>query len=343
MPIVESIWHGRPCLCANQGVMAELAADGGCMTVDVDDTRALSAALERLVADAGLRQQLSIEASRRRLKTWQGYVRDFYGILGRTPERVEQPRIPETRIQAIPAGESFAPARPDSWMTIAYPGLRVENWQMHDSERLALTALLARIRPTCVIELGTYFGGSLSLLSEYAQLVYSIDIDPDVPKRIGPLPNVTYLTGRSDQLLPVLLEELDASSTAVNLVLIDAEHSAEGVRRDISLVLEHVPREPMFVLVHDSFNPNCRNGMLQAPWQDSPYCQFVDIDFVPGRLIEHPGAGHGELWGGLAMAFISPTLRRGPLAVAQSASKLFAAAQAAHANNNEPRMVTQSR
>jgi hypothetical protein len=321
--------------------MAELAADGGCMTVDVEDTQALSASLERLVEDAGLRQRLSIEASRRRLKTWQGYVRDFYGILGRTPERVEQPLIPEAPIQVIPAGESLALARPDSWMTILYPRLRVDKWQMHDSERLALTALLARTRPTCVIELGTYFGGSLSLLSEYAEWVYSIDLDPDMPKRVGPLPNITYLTGRSDQLLPVLLEELDASSTAVNLLLIDAEHSTEGVRRDISLVLEHVPREPMFVLVYDSFNPSCRQGMLQALWQDSPYCQFVDIDFVPGRLVEHPGSGHDELWGGLAMAFFSPTLRRGPLVVAQSASKLFAAAQAAFANNNKARIVTQ--
>ncbi|HYP13436.1 MAG TPA: glycosyltransferase, partial [Bryobacteraceae bacterium] len=30
MPIVESLWHGRPCLCHSSGVMAELAQEGGC-------------------------------------------------------------------------------------------------------------------------------------------------------------------------------------------------------------------------------------------------------------------------------------------------------------------------
>jgi glycosyltransferase involved in cell wall biosynthesis len=29
LPIVESLWHGKPCLCSNIGSMAEIAADGG--------------------------------------------------------------------------------------------------------------------------------------------------------------------------------------------------------------------------------------------------------------------------------------------------------------------------
>ena len=39
--------------------------------------------------------------------------------------------------------------------------------------------------------------------------VYSIDIDPDVPKRLASkFPNVEFLTGRSDDLLPPLIDRL---------------------------------------------------------------------------------------------------------------------------------------
>ena len=84
-----------------------------------------------------------------------------------------------------------------------YPGCLRENWQMHDSERLALTALLARRRPRCAIEIGTYQGGSLSLLSQYCEMVFSIDIDPDIPQKLRHLNNVSFLTGPSSAVLPL--------------------------------------------------------------------------------------------------------------------------------------------
>ena len=34
LPIAESLWLGKPCLCSNFGAMAEIAAAGGCLTVD---------------------------------------------------------------------------------------------------------------------------------------------------------------------------------------------------------------------------------------------------------------------------------------------------------------------
>src|SRR2546430_5736332 len=104
---------------------------------------------------------------------------------------------------------------------------------MHESERLALTAVLSRVRPKCAVEIGTYFGGSLSLISQYASLVFSIDIDSDVPKRVGKLANTNYLTGDSQLVLPTLFEELNTAGIPVNFILIDADHSAEGARRDI--------------------------------------------------------------------------------------------------------------
>lgn len=73
LPVVESLWMGRPCLCHSTGVMAELAADGGCLTVDMTDTAAIERALERLTGDFGLRRRLAEEAIRRPLLDWAAY------------------------------------------------------------------------------------------------------------------------------------------------------------------------------------------------------------------------------------------------------------------------------
>jgi glycosyltransferase involved in cell wall biosynthesis len=73
LPVMESLWMARPCLCHSQGVMAELAADGGCLTVDMTDPAAIESALERLAGDVGLRRQLAEEAVRRKLLDWAAY------------------------------------------------------------------------------------------------------------------------------------------------------------------------------------------------------------------------------------------------------------------------------
>jgi glycosyltransferase involved in cell wall biosynthesis len=48
LPIAESLWYGKPCICANFGAMMEVARDGGCLTVDVRKPEELARAIERL-------------------------------------------------------------------------------------------------------------------------------------------------------------------------------------------------------------------------------------------------------------------------------------------------------
>jgi glycosyltransferase involved in cell wall biosynthesis len=73
LPVMESLWMGRPCVCHRDGVMAELAAGGGCLTVDMSDPAELEHAIERLAAEPALRQRLMDEASRRMLLDWTAY------------------------------------------------------------------------------------------------------------------------------------------------------------------------------------------------------------------------------------------------------------------------------
>jgi glycosyltransferase involved in cell wall biosynthesis len=73
LPILESLWLGKPCICSNGGVMAELAVGGGCFTVDVRDERALAGAMENLATNTELFEQLRRQALGRRIDTWQDY------------------------------------------------------------------------------------------------------------------------------------------------------------------------------------------------------------------------------------------------------------------------------
>ncbi|CAJ35693.1 glycosyltransferase [Methanocella arvoryzae] len=312
MPIIESIWYGRPCICSNGGVMAELASEGGCLTTDVTNPEVLSRDLYRLATDSSLRARLSQEALQRKVKTWDQYVQQFLSILD---SRTVMLNVNGKKMRDVMVSKS--------WENILYENCLCDNWQMNHSERLAILGVLSRIKPTCCIEVGTYKGGSLSLISQYSDIVFSIDIDPGIPEKFGYFDNVRFLTGPSSVLLPALLKCLDEENLPVDFILIDGDHSAEGIKRDIESVLAYVPKKPLFVMMHDSFNPECRRGMIEAPWDKSPYVEWVDIDFIPGRVIEADPASRGEMWGGLALAYLKPAIRQQPLCINQSSSGVF--------------------
>ena len=74
LPIVESLWMGRPCIAHEGGVMRELAGPGGCITADMRDSTMIAQAVERLVTDPHLLQRLRTEALQRQISTWQDYA-----------------------------------------------------------------------------------------------------------------------------------------------------------------------------------------------------------------------------------------------------------------------------
>lgn len=74
MPIMESLWLGKPVICSDSGVMAELAQPGGCLTTDVHDIDAISNAMERLATDDNLLQRLTAEIFTRHLSDWTAYA-----------------------------------------------------------------------------------------------------------------------------------------------------------------------------------------------------------------------------------------------------------------------------
>ena len=213
---------------------------------------------------------------------------------------------------------------------LLFPGVAKDNWQMMPCERIALTGVLARLRPTLSLEVGVYHGGSLSLTAQYVQRIIAVDIDPAVTERFVIPANADIRIGDSVDLIPSVLAEVEAHGLDLGFVLIDGDHSAVGVKRDLELVLQHRPTVPMVVIVHDSGNPVCRAGILSVDFAASPYVHSVDLDFVPGQIIEHSVVdGRGEVWGGLCLIYLSPVLRGGLLTVREGAHTTIQALHAA--------------
>ena len=96
-PIAESLWFGRPCICADIGAMAETAAGGGCVTVDVFHPQVVADAIISLAESPARLADLTAEIAARPLRTWEDYARDLLaGMDGSLPS-------PEVGIEEDPA------------------------------------------------------------------------------------------------------------------------------------------------------------------------------------------------------------------------------------------------
>jgi hypothetical protein len=185
------------------------------------------------------------------------------------------------------------------------------DWWMTPAERVGLIFLLEHLKPKVAIEIGTMHGGSLQVLSHFCDHVYSIDTDPSVARRLeGKFPNVEYLTGQSDQILPPLIHRLNEERAHLSFVLVDGDHSTDGVRKDIDNLLRFRPTVPFYIVMHDSFNPQCRLGLRRAQWASNRYVHAVELDFIAGIAACAP-AFRDELWGGLALGILLPYEREG--------------------------------
>ena len=200
------------------------------------------------------------------------------------------------------------------------------DWQMSPSEQIMIMYLVEHLRPRAAIEIGTRFGGSLQVLARHCGRVYSLDIDPEVKERLkGRFGNVEYLIGRSAETLPPLIDRLQRENTEVGFVLIDGDHSTDGVRRDIDNILRYKPSTTLYIIMHDSFNPVVRRGLRAANWSGCPYVHRVELDFVAGSVNSTPGF-RGQLWGGLAIGILTPEPRSGDLEISAGSQLTYNAA-----------------
>jgi glycosyltransferase involved in cell wall biosynthesis len=74
LPIAESLWHGKPCVCGGNGALGEIARGGGCLIVDQTDEDALANGIKELLTDERANARLCDEARARKFRTWNDYI-----------------------------------------------------------------------------------------------------------------------------------------------------------------------------------------------------------------------------------------------------------------------------
>jgi Methyltransferase domain len=186
--------------------------------------------------------------------------------------------------------------------------LAIPDWQMTAGERLALEGALATLRPRLSIEIGTASGGSLRCIARHSGAVHSFDLEHDP---VLTLPrNVTLHTGDSHKLLPRFLDQLARDGKTAEFALVDGDHTAAGVERDLHDLLHAEALFESVIAVHDSANEEVRRGIVAALSDPPTDLSGVELDLVAGHL-SVAGPWAGELWGGFAL------LVRGGEALAQ--------------------------
>ncbi len=87
LPVIESLAHGKPCVCSGRGALGEISRHGGCLALDAVDAPTLAAGLARLLASPAEREALAAAARQRTFKSWAGYTRELTTWMRDLPRR----------------------------------------------------------------------------------------------------------------------------------------------------------------------------------------------------------------------------------------------------------------
>jgi glycosyltransferase involved in cell wall biosynthesis len=83
LPVLESLWHGIPCLCHDGSALVEIAVGGGVLAIDMQDEAAIADGIVRLACEPEILSRLSQEAVTRPIRDWDTYARDVLTALAR--------------------------------------------------------------------------------------------------------------------------------------------------------------------------------------------------------------------------------------------------------------------
>jgi hypothetical protein len=185
-------------------------------------------------------------------------------------------------------------------------------WQMSLGERAAVEGLLSQLKPELALEIGSMEGACLRRIAAHAREVHSFDL---APPTLAQPDNVSLHTGDSHELLAPFLAELAERGRNVDLVIVDGDHSPEGVRQDLEDLLDSSAVARTVILLHDTTNERVRRGIDAVRLTAWPKVARVELDWIPGRLFAEP-ALRNELWYGLGLVLVDssrPAYLNGPV------------------------------
>ena len=176
------------------------------------------------------------------------------------------------------------------WMTLA--------------ERLLLFSLVYGLRPQRYLEIGTFKGGSALLVCHAMDMTDSngaitcIDPNPKIsPENWQRIEHRTHLLqGLSPQILTQAFED---AGGAFDFVLIDGDHSYQGVKRDAAGVLPFVA-DGAYLLFHDSFFPEIARALDEYALENRR--SVIDFGTLTREVTtQQTPSGDAVNWGGLRM------------------------------------------
>lgn len=85
LPVLESLQHGRPCICSARGALGEAARGGGALALEHLDAASLAAAMRRLLTEPMLAADLAAQARAREFRSWGDYANDLLGWMDSLP------------------------------------------------------------------------------------------------------------------------------------------------------------------------------------------------------------------------------------------------------------------
>ena len=176
-------------------------------------------------------------------------------------------------------------------------------WQMSSAEQAAIEGLLCRLEPRLAIEIGTAEGAGARCIAAHAEELHCFDL---AAPSLGLPDNATMHVGDSHELLPRFLEQLAAEGRNVDFVVVDGDHSASGVRRDIEDLLNSTAVGDTVIVIHDTANERVRHGLDAIRFAAWPKVARVHLDWLPGQLFREPRIAN-QLWCGLGLVVVDAT------------------------------------
>ncbi len=88
LPVLESLQHGKPCVCSDRGALGESARGGGCVTLPEVNAASLAAAMRSLLREPARLAQLAAAARARSFRSWRDYANDLSAWMKELPGRV---------------------------------------------------------------------------------------------------------------------------------------------------------------------------------------------------------------------------------------------------------------
>ncbi|MDX6654331.1 MAG: hypothetical protein QOH18_1041, partial [Solirubrobacterales bacterium] len=131
---------------------------------------------------------------------------------------------------------------------------------------------------------------------------HSFDLVEPAPE-IMELANVTFHTGDSHALVPQVLGELAEKGENVDFVLVDGDHTPDGVEKDMHDLFASDAISRTVMLAHDTLNDEVREGLERIDYGAEPKVTWADLDFVGGHLSKDGPFKH-QLWGGLGLFIV---------------------------------------